>query len=183
MKKSESPISQLIPGNPGTSYIACLIFTLNTKYAANISNDEQLKIFCDGMNQSRKTFFAKTLNIISKEFKHDIKAYVSNNVLLRLAKEEAEDNTTTYEPLLISRENILKLIAQYQYITISTDIYYFNNHSYHDYHFCCFFMDDNVLRVFEPSSGSVRTITRKDLDEIIDSVTKELKDSTLVFCL
>ena len=70
---NNTDFKQLIPGNPGTSFVVALMYGLNKKYDIKLSNDDQLKLFTDGIVSSRKVFFSGVLEEIANNKKKKIK--------------------------------------------------------------------------------------------------------------
>ncbi len=175
-------LTQLIPGNPGTSYVTCLMFALSKKYNIEIANDKQIEIFCNGISVSRKTFFAKTIDLISNEYDKHIYGFTDNMYLLNLAKDESDNLLVSYRTFSLNEVTLNELIERYGYVILSADIFYFNN-SYHDYHFCCIGKHKGKYSLFEPKSGTEKEVSNQEIKRLIQSISKNLSDAVLAFCI
>lgn len=176
-----SKLKQLIPGNPGTSFVVALLYTLNKKFSIPINNNDQLPIFTEGITKSRKVFFSGILNQIASKYQYKISFITNSKSLQKLAKEEIDKKLvkTVYNPL--SENEIKKLIKKYEFVTLSVDLYFFKN--YHDYHFVTISKGKNSYLIFEPKSGEIKNLKEKEFSELIASVDKGLKDVMAVFCI
>src|SRR5262245_54823716 len=90
---------QLIVGNPGTSYITCLLFALHHKYSVPIKNSDQSTLFCNGMTRGRKTFFSGVLEEIARRYGYPIRGYIGNAYLRRGAERETRLRSVDYSTL------------------------------------------------------------------------------------
>ena len=69
----------------------------------------------------------------------------------------------------------------FDFITLSTDIFHFYPY-YHDYHFCCIFKRDS-LGVFEPKRGRTKQIGEREIRGILRSVEENLGDARIAFAI
>jgi hypothetical protein len=173
-------LTQLIPGNPGTSFVTCLLFVLQQKYGEKIKNEDQLSLFANGIVYSRKVFFSGIINHLSLQFKRNI-TFLSNSMyILRLAKSETNKNNQLLFNTL-DKKSIETLLNRYTYIVFSVDMFVFRN--YHDYHFVSITKKNNIYEIFEPKSGKVIKMNTNELEELIASVPLGLKDILMCFVL
>jgi len=181
MENNKNDLVQLIPGNPGTSFVVCLLYALNHKYDLKIPNKDQLSIFTKGIVNSRQVFHSGILNLIAQKYNHRISAFTNNQIVKKLAEEEIIKKWVSFSLMKLNFENIKKLLDKFQYVTLSIDIYFFYPY-YHDYHFCCLSKKGKNYRVFEPKRGATRKLSPEELEKMISSVEKDLSDAFLAFC-
>jgi len=181
MKNNKNDLIQLIPGNPGTSFVICLLYALNHKYGLKIPNKDQLPIFTRGIVNSHQVFHSGILNLVAQKYKHNISAFTNNQMAKKLAEGEINKKRVSFSLMKLNSENIKKLLDKFQYVTLSVDIYFFYPY-YHDYHFCCLGKNGKNYSVFEPKRGITKKLSTGELEQMISSVEKDLSDATLAFC-
>ncbi len=181
MKNNKNDLIQLIPGNPGTSFVVCLLYALNHKYSLKIPNKDQLSIFTKGIVNSRQVFHSGVLSLIAQKYKHNISAFTNNQIVKKLAEEEINKKRVSFFLMKLNFENIKRLLNKFQYVTLSVDIYFFYR-DYHDYHFCCLGKNGRNYSVFEPKRGVTKKLNTEELEKMISSVEKDLSDAILAFC-
>lgn len=176
-----SKLTQLIPGNPGTSFVVSLLYVLQQKYGANISNDDQLNFFARGITKSRKVFFSGTINEIASYFNKKITFLTNSAFVLNLARPEInkEDVDAVFSKL--DKDALDNLLSIYEYIVFSVDIFEFKK--YHDYHFVSIFRNQDQYKVFEPKSGLVFEMNKEEIEVLINSITAGLKDILMCFVI
>ncbi|RJQ24428.1 hypothetical protein C4577_08010 [Candidatus Parcubacteria bacterium] len=177
----EINFKQLIPGNPGTSFIVALLYALQQKYKEKITNEDQLSIFSEGIVKSRNVFFSGIINEIAKNYNHKITILSNNTYLLNLADEEINKNQVDIKFSRLQWDESIKLIREYKYLIFSVDIYYFRK--YHDYHYVCISKQYNNFQIFEPKSGNVEIINKYQAQKLIQSLTSGLKDVLICFAI
>jgi hypothetical protein len=111
-----------------------------------------------------------------------IYGFTDSDYLLKLAREESESRLVSYVPFKLNENTLQQLIEKHDFVVLSADIFYFNN-SYHDYHFCCIGKQEGEYRLFEPKSGSEKEVTYKEISDIIQSISENLGDAILAFCV
>jgi hypothetical protein len=173
-------LQQLIPGNPGTSFVTCLLFVLRQKYNKKVNNQDQLSLFTEGIVHSRKVFFSGVITQISILFKKKITFFSNSTYILRLAKSEINNSNPV---LFNSLDNIriAELLDTYTYIVLSVDMFVFRK--YHDYHFVSITKRNDFYEIFEPKSGKIIQMTTEELEQLTTSVTIGLKDILMCFVL
>ena len=181
MRNNKNDLIQLIPGNPGTSFVVCLLYALNHKYDLRIPNKDQLSIFTKGIVNSRQVFHSGILNLIAQKYKHNISAFTNNQIIKKLAEEEINKKRVSFSLMKLNFENIKKLLDRFEYVTLSVDIYFFDPY-YHDYHFCCLSKNGKNYSVFEPKRGVTKRLGSEGLKQLVFSVEKDLSDAILAFC-
>ena len=173
-------LKQLVPGNPGTSFVVCMLYAISKKYGIKVSNEDQLSIFVDGIVNSRKVFFSGILNTIASKFNLKVHAFINNTFLIRLAKGEVDKKIVKLELNQLDMNEIKRLLDEFEYITFSVDMFVFMG--YHDLHFVCISKTRDGYEVFEPKFGRVEKMTERELEVLINSVQKGLGDVSFGFC-
>lgn len=172
---------QLIPGNPGTSFVVALLYALKKKYQLDIENEEQLSLFTSGIVHSRKVFFSGVISEIANRYGKEITFLSNSDFILRLARPEVDKKMIRMEKNILTSQDIDALIIKYEYIVFSVDMYAFKG--YHDYHFVCISKKEDIYEVFEPKSGKVYEKNADQIASLLSSVTIGLKDILMCFVL
>jgi len=174
-------LTQLIPGNPGTSFVVALLYVMRQKYGENVSNDDQFTLFTRGIITSRKVFFSGVINEIATHFNKQI-IFLSNSAfILKLAKSEINKKFISTAPSKLNKAEFDRLLSAYGYLVFSVDIFEFRK--YHDYHFVCISRKHNHYEVFEPKSGLVIEKNEKEIEVLINSIVFGLKDILMAFAI
>lgn len=119
----KTSFSQLIPGNPGTSFVVCLLYTLQGKYGLETSNEDQLKLFMDGIAVSPVIFHCGILSTIATRYNKSIYAYTNNEEVLSLSLREVDSKRVTYEQKNLGFNDIKRLLNEFTFVTLSADIF------------------------------------------------------------
>jgi hypothetical protein len=174
-------LKQLIPGNPGTSFVVSLMYAARCKYGIKTNNKDQLSLFTKGIVNSRNVFFSGVLNRIASGFDHKIFAFTNRKLLINLARNELNKELVEIKLNRLGKDEVKKLISKYFLIVFSVDMNYFR--PYHDYHFVCIGKKDNKYEVFEPISSKTVLLDENEFQKLIISVSQGLRDVTIAFCL
>jgi hypothetical protein len=175
----DNKLTQLIPGNPGTSFVVALLYAIQQKYGENVLNDDQLILFTRGIIKSRNVFFSGVINEIALRFNKQI-VFLTNSVfVLKLAKPEINKKVVDVVFSKLDKKAFDKLLNIYGYVVFSVDMFEFRK--YHDYHFICISRKHDYYEVFEPKSGLVFKKSEKEIEALINSVTIGLKDILMCF--
>ena len=172
-------LKQLIPGNPGTSFVVALLYALKQKYKVEIKNNDQLTLFSKGIVNSRNVFFSGVINEIAAHFNKKITFLSNSAFILKLARPELNKVEIKAEQSILDKAVLDKLIETNGYVVFSVDIYQFKG--YHDYHFVCISKESGVYKIFEPKSGDVFEKDKSEIVELISSITLGLKDILMCF--
>lgn len=172
-------LKQLIPGNPGTSFVVALLYAIQHKYNENVQNEDQLSLFAKGIVNSRNVFFSGIINEISLHFNKEIIFLSNSSFILKLAKPELNTSLTKTKFSKLDKSTIDNLIEDYGYIVFSVDIYQFKQ--YHDYHFVCMTKENGLYKVYEPKTGKEFEFDEVKIIELINSITTGLKDILMCF--
>lgn len=172
-------LKQLIPGNPGTSFVVSLMYALKEKYNIEITNDDQLPLFTKGIVSSRNVFFSGVLNVIAEKYGHKISAFSNSQFIINLAKPELDGVTMALNDLKLA--DVDELLKTHKYVVISVDMFEFRK--YHDYHFVCISKMGDSYQAYEPKDGVVKKIDRNEAQKLILSVPDGLKDIVIAFCI
>ncbi len=172
--------NQLILGNPGTSFVVCLMQVLNKKYGFKFENEDQIKIFMKGIVNSPKVFWSGVINHLALKYRKEIQVYVKS-WFKKFAETEVDSEYVfiSQNPLTLGSVDIL--LDTYTYIIFTVDINFFL--PYHDYHFVTISKNESNYSVFEPKSGKTILMPNVKFAKLITSVTTNLKDISIAFCL
>ena len=172
---------QLIPGNPGTSFVVALMYVLSKKYDIKLSNEDQLKLFTDGIVNSRKNFFGGILVVIAEQFKKEIEIIIGDKFVYQRSIEETANNLITIQNDFIDVDKTERLLEKHKLITLSVDINLFL--PYHDYHFVALEKVSDRYQVFEPKGGNVYDLPAIELEKLVSSIREGLNDTPMAFCI
>lgn len=176
-----SNFKQLIPGNPGTSFVVALLYIINNKYKTEIYNKDQLSIFTKGIVKSKKVFWSGILNTIASNFNLNISVYSNSNDIIESAKSEINKKCVSLELNPLDPSSIDELLSKFDYLALSVDLYAISR-LYHDYHFVSIKKEDNEYEIFDPKSGTSKVIGKRELTKLAKSVPNYLDDILLAFC-
>lgn len=180
-QKEAEEFRQLISGNPGTSFIVCLLYILKKKHQAKVANKEQLSVFVNGIVHCRRVFFSGILNTFAKKYKRKITAYTNEPLVIALADSELDKKNVDFRFNKLNLKNILKLLTKFEYIVLSVDLHFFYK-EYHDFHFCCINKQKREFVVFEPKYSNFFILDATELEELLHTTEKDLSDCLCVFC-
>jgi len=174
-------LRQLIPGNPGTSFVVALLYILQQKYSVLIKNADQVSIYAEGISKSRKVFFSGVLNKIAAKYDKQLVFLTNSESLLKSARSELVSNHVITEYSTLDYSAIRKLLTTHGFVAISIDLFYFRN--YHDYHFVAVSKQGNTYIVFEPKEGICHKLSRGEFMKLIRSVYAGLADVSMALCI
>lgn len=174
-------LKQLIPGNPGTSFVVALLYLVRQKYHIRIENEDQLLIFVRGIVKSRKVFFSGVINEIAHKYKLKSDIFSNSQFIIKQAQDEIDDKYVSLSVNKLDVTSVKELLSKYEYVVLSVDIFQFL--SYHDYHFVCLSKESNSYKIFEPKSGQIQIMDVDRTTELILSVRTGLNDILLCFCM
>ena len=171
--------TQLILGNPGTSFVVCLMQVLQQKYGYKFDNEDQIKIFMKGIVNSPKVFWSGVINHLALKYRKEIQVFVNQIWFKKFAEIEVDSEYVfiSHNPLTLDAINII--LDTYQYIVLTVDINFFL--PYHDYHFVTISKNKSNYSVFEPKSGKTILMTGAKFTKLITSVTTGLNDISIAF--
>lgn len=182
MKQVDKSIfKQLIPGNPGTSFVVALMYVLDKRYGVKLSNEGQLKLFTDGIVNSRKVFFSGVLEEIAKRFNKSIEATIGDQFVYQWAKEEITSGLIAVKHDYLNAVKVGMLLEKYGATVLSVDVSLFL--PYHDYHFVTLEKIGNQYQIFEPKSGNIYDLPASNLEKLINSISEGLNDIPMAFCI
>lgn len=116
MNCMKSKFRQLIPGNPGTSFVVALLYTIEKKYNQYCSNEDQLFLFTKGIVNSRKVFFSGTINEIALYFKKNVIFFSNSKFILNLAKSEINSKIVSIAFSKLDKEALEQLLKAYKFV-------------------------------------------------------------------
>lgn len=168
-------IKQLIRGNPGDCYIACLLYVLSCRYDITTDAVTQKDIYIKGILSSKLTFYMGSINEIAGRYKLPLNIYISNRQQTLSAKKEVRGDKVivNYGDLDMNLAN--RLLDQHKYLTLSVDRYVLYPF-YHDYFFVSVIKKDITYEIFDPYSGKTREINKENLYEYVYSTRVNLDD-------
>lgn len=172
---------QLVSGNPGTSYIACLLFAIEKAHSITIAENDQLDIFCKSVQTNNSIFFTSALSLIANVYNTSISVYCSSLQFAKRAAKESLSTRVQYQNIALTDDVLLKLLRAGP-IVMSVDLHCFG-YGYHDYHFCYVFGEHDGIYVFEPKSGTVFPATTHQVVSYFRSTKTGLADIALVFTI
>lgn len=172
---------QLIPGNPGTSFVVCLLYVLHKKYGHIIKKEDQLSLFTTGITKSEQTFFSGVINEIAHYFSCNIVILSDTKHILNLARTEIDSRCIRLEHNALNEKSFDKYLEKYSYIVFSVDMILYRN--YHDYYYVCISKKRSLYEVFEPKSAIIELVSKKKVKELISSIPIRLEDSLICFAV
>ncbi len=174
-------LTQLIPGNPGTSFVVALLFAAQQKYGRPTSNQEQLQLFTQGILASRAVFFSGVCGAIARVTGKTVTVTSNNKSLLRLAATEIDPACVTLKHSVLNMITIRQLLRTQRYLVLSVDLFAFSG--YHDYHFVCLAEHGDGYEIFEPKQGVLFYADHPYVAQLVRSVPDCLNDTPICFML
>lgn len=171
--------TQLIPGNPGTSFVVALLYAAHQKYGHQSNNEDQLTLFAQGIIASRNVFFSGICNEIAQATNKKLTILSNSKRLLHLASPEVDPTHITLKHNALDITSVERLLDTYRYVVLSVDLFAFRK--YHDYHFVCINRHSNLYEIFEPKQGAVTYKDQKDVEQLIRSASEGLGDISVCF--
>lgn len=173
-------LRQLVLGNPGTSYIVCLLHILEEQFGLKTNNDEQYEIFSAGLRSSRRTFFSGAASVIAKRYRRRIIIYTNSSAIVARAKKEVTNRWIQVAWQQLAPAGLLRLLEKHRALVVSVDFHRFS--LYHDYHFVTLEREPPGLRLFEPKRGCHVTLSKKTVP-LLKSVTTGLHDAVIAMAI
>lgn len=168
-------ITQLVRGNPGTSYLTCLMQLSGLSF----QQEDQYTIFANGIRYKVDTFWAGVLSEFTLMTGCAVKVFVDSSHYTRIA---AQDVAALQGQIFVEFQSdtwrrINSLSSKG--CAVSVDLWCLG-YGYHDYHFVVVKAVASCFSVYDPLSGVTRIISRRELGVLCISVKNNLGDVTII---
>lgn len=169
---------QLVRGNPGTSYLACLMCMYDDIH--RFSEMDQLEIFCSGVRKPSRTFWTGAVSDFCRLYDLSLIAITDSKSYFNIIRRETDSLKSICALFTPDVWRYLESRLGIRGIVISVDLYEIN-HQYHDFHFVWLRKLSDKYSIFDPLSGKILVVSKKRAKQICQSTVNNLNDVTIAF--